>query len=140
MFGGNLRNIAIWGIPFCFRPAKFHKTGPRQDGHNAPQQIINLGSNLGPRRVRTKGRIGIAVADTTLGGRTQILRIKRRGASETITNTHNWILAVFLRVGGNGRGNPHPRNSKTIDLENRCQLGHPCGTLTGRLRDRYGLV
>ena len=58
------------------------------------------------------------------------------GASETITK--NWILAVFGRVGGNGRGNPRPRNSKAIDLENRCQLGHPCGTLTGRLRDRYG--
>ena len=52
------------------------KTVPRQDGHNAPQQIINLGSNLGPRRVWTKRRLGIAVADTTLGGRKQILRMK----------------------------------------------------------------
>ena len=47
--------------------------------HTAPQQITNLGSNLGPGQVWTKGRLGIADPDTTSGGRKQILRIKGGG-------------------------------------------------------------
>ena len=48
-------NFPIWGIPFCFRPAKFHKTGPRQDGHNAPKKTINLSSIWVPARCGQRG-------------------------------------------------------------------------------------